>query len=155
MAQSLSKLYVHLIFHVRYPACTIHSSHIDRLYAYIGTVIRNNDCIPIQIGGMPDHIHVLCVLSKNLSMAKLVEEIKRNSSRWIKQIDSRYSGFAWQGGYGAFSVSPSVCDKTVAYIRNQDTHHQKSSFREEYLLFLQEYGITYDENYLWREERKK
>ncbi len=84
-------------------------------------------------------------------MSKFVEEVKRHSSRWIKQLDSHYSKFAWQGGYGAFSVSPSIHDRTKRYIENQESHHRKQKFEEEYLKLLDEYNISYDEKYLWKD----
>lgn len=115
----------------------------------IGAIIKNNESIPITINGMEDHLHVLCVISKNISLAKLLEEIKRNSSRWIKTFDPYYKNFAWQGGYGAFSVSASMHDKTKAYIEHQEEHHKKITFHEEYKLFLNEFHINYDERYLW------
>ena len=90
-------------------------------------------------------------MSKNIALAKLVEEIKRHSSRWIKTLDEHYKSFAWQGGYAGFSVSPSLHDKTKRYIENQEEHHKKITFQEEYLMFLKEYGIEYDENYLWND----
>ena len=102
-----------------------------------------------MINGIEDHVHILCVMSKNIAPAKLVEEIKRHSSRWIKNKGSYYTKFAWQGGYGGFSVSPSLHDKTKQYIQFQEKHHQKMSYKEEYLMFLEEYGIDYNEKYLW------
>ena len=150
-AQSLSKLFVHIIFHVKNNSCIICTGEEHELYAYIGTIIKDNESIPILINGMKDHVHVLCVMSKNIALAKLVEEIKRHSSRWIKKRDIHYKSFAWQGGYGGFSVSPSLYDKTKSYIKKQEEHHKKMTFKEEYLLFLNEYGIKYNEQYLWND----
>ena len=150
MAQSLSKLYVHLIFHIKNNQVKIRIIDKNDLYAYMGSIIKDNDSIPILINGADDHVHVLCIMSKNSALAKLVEEIKRHSSRWIKKKGgSYYSTFAWQGGYGAFTVSPSLHDKTKRYIENQERHHKKMTFREEYLMFLKEYKVAYDERYLW------
>jgi putative transposase len=149
MSQSLSKLYVHIIFHVKNSFSKIREEEKDELYAYIGSIIKDNQSIPIIINGVNDHIHILCVMSKNIALAKLVEEIKRHSSRWIKTKDKHYNNFSWQGGYGGFSVSPSLHEKTRHYIRVQEEHHKKMNFNEEYLLFLKEYGIDYDERYLW------
>ena len=103
----------------------------------------------IHINGIEDHVHILCIMSKNIALAKLVEEIKRHSSRWIKTIDSYYREFAWQGGYGGFSVSQSILNKVKRYIENQEDHHKQISFKEEYLLFMKEYKIQYNEKYLW------
>ncbi|MBI9068158.1 MAG: transposase [Salinivirgaceae bacterium] len=149
MAQSLSKVFVHIIFHIKSDSCKIRSQEKQALYAYMGAIIKDNKSIPIIINGVDDHVHILCVVSKNIALAKLVEEIKRHSSRWIKTMDKHYHNFSWQGGYGGFSVSPSLHDKTKRYIQNQEEHHKKMSFKEEYLLFLKEYGIDYKEEYLW------
>ncbi len=149
MAQSLSKIYVHIIFHIKNNSCIIREQEKVKLHAYIGTVIKDNESIPILINGVRDHVHVLCVMSKNIALAKLVEEIKRHSSRWIKTQGKHYSSFAWQGGYGGFSLSPSLHDKTRKYIENQEKHHKKMTFKEEYLLFLKKYNIEYNEEYLF------
>ena len=152
MAQSLSKLFVHIIFHIKTSSVKIRKEDMKDLFAYMSAIIKDKDSIPILINGTTDHVHVLCVMSKNVALAKLVEEIKGNSSRWIKTIHlSYYKNFAWQGGYGGFSVSPSLQDKTIKYIENQEEHHKKMTFHEEYLLFLKEYGIEYNKEYLWRD----
>ncbi len=149
MAQSLSKLYIHLIFHVKYPFVQILDKDKSDLYAYIGSIIKDNESIPVIINGTEDHIHILCVMSKNIALAKLTEEIKRHSSRWIKTRGTHCKQFAWQGGYAGFSVSQSLHDKTKGYIQNQEEHHKKMTFKEELIAFLKEYGIEYDERYLW------
>ncbi len=149
MAQSLSKLFIHIIFHIKQNSATIDDKDKAELYAYIAAIIKDNQSIPIMINGTQDHIHILCVMSKNIALSKLVEEIKRNSSRWIKTKGNNYTNFVWQGGYGGFSVSPSLHDKTKSYIEKQQQHHKRMTFQEEYLLFLKEYGIEYDERYIW------
>jgi putative transposase len=149
MAQSLSKLYVHIIFHIKNHHVTIRNEDKKDLYAYIGSIIKDNGSIPILINGISDHVHILCVMSKNIALAKLTEEIKRHSSRWIKTRGTYYKQFAWQGGYAGFSVSHSIHDKTKRYIENQEDHHKKMIFKEELVPFLKEYGIEYNEQYLW------
>ena len=149
MSQSLSKLYVHIIYHIKNQSVIIRKEDRNKLYAYSGSIIKDNESIPIKINGVEDHIHILCIMSKNIALAKLVEEVKRHSSRWIKTIDPYYAQFAWQGGYAGFSVSPSLHDRTKRYIENQEEHHRKKSFKEEYLLFVKEYGIDYNDKYLW------
>jgi len=149
MSQSLSKLYVHLIFHIKDSLLPIKTEDKNDLYAYMGSIIKDNESIPILINGTSDHIHILCVMSKNIALAKLIEEIKRHSSRWIKTRKSYYKQFAWQGGYAGFSVSQSLHDKTKEYIQNQEEHHKRMTFQEELIAFLKEYGIEYDERYLW------
>lgn len=149
MAQSLSKLNVHIIFHIKNASPRIKADVQEKLCAYMGSIIKDNDSIPIIINGTDDHVHILCVMSKNIALAKLVEGIKKHSSRWIKTQDDFFQNFAWQGGYSGFSVSPSLHSKTVNYIKNQKEHHKKMSFKEELIMFLKEYGVDYDEKYLW------
>lgn len=151
MAQSLSKLYLHLIFHIKFDSVQIKNEDKNELYAYIGTILKDNESIPILINGPCDHLHILCIMSKNISLSKLTEEIKRHSSRWIKTKDNYYKNFAWQGGYAGFSVSQSLHDKTKKYIQFQEEHHKKMTFKEELILFLKEYGIEYNEQYLWND----
>jgi putative transposase len=151
MSQSLSKIYVHITFHVKNNIIKIRNEEKTELYAYIGSIIKDNGSVPIIINGISDHVHILCVMSKNISLAKLVEEIKRHSSRWIKTKDSHYLQFAWQRGYGGFSVSPSIHEKTKLYIEDQEEHHKKVTYKEELIKLFEEYGIDYDENYLWND----
>ncbi len=149
MSHSLSKISVHIIFHVKNDKITIRKKDRKELYAYMGSIIKDNQSIPIIINGVGNHVHILCIISKNIALAKLLEEIKRHSSRWIKTKDSYYTNFAWQTGYAGFSVSPSVLNRTKYYIMNQERHHNKISFKEEYVLFLQKHDIEYNEKYLW------
>ncbi|MDO5608475.1 MAG: transposase [Capnocytophaga sp.] len=149
MSQSLSKLYVHLVFHVKNNEIPILPKDEPNLYAYMASIIRDRQSIPIIINGTENHVHILFVLSKNVALSSLVEDVKKHSSRRIKTLDEHYSQFAWQGGYGAFLVSASAHDKTKKYIENQKEHHKKIAYNEEYLLFLKEYGIDYDDRYLW------
>ncbi|MDL2228294.1 transposase [Odoribacter sp. OttesenSCG-928-L07] len=151
MSQALSKLFVHIVYHIKTTSVKIRYEDKKDLYAYIGSIIKNHECIPIIINGTENHIHILCVMSKNISLAKLVEVIKSHSSKWIKTINPYYNKFAWQGGYGGFSVSSSLHDKTKNYIKNQEEHHKKTTFQQEYRIFLNEYGIEFDEGYVWRD----
>lgn len=149
MPQSLCKIYLHIIFHTKSDAPGIADAHLKRVHAYIGELVNATGCQTVQVGGVSDHVHVICLLSRNETVAHLVEEIKRNSSRWIKTIDPRYDTFAWQGGYAAFSVSQSVVENTLDYVKNQANHHTKVSFRDEYLSFLKLYNVEYDEKYVF------
>jgi putative transposase len=151
MSQSLSKLFVHIVFHISYTSVLIRKEDRKDLYTYIGAIIKDNDSIPIIINGVGNHIHILCVMSKNIALAKLTEEIKRHSSRWIKTRGEYYRNFAWQGGYAGFSVSHSIHDRVKRYIENQVEHHRKRDFREELIIALKEYGIVYNEEYLWKD----
>jgi len=149
MAQSLSKLYVHIVFHVKNNDILIRTKDEKELYAYIGGVIKTNEAFPITINGVGNHLHILTTMSKNMSLSKFVEEIKRNSSRWIKTKGDYYRLFAWQGGYGGFSVSQSKVSIVEKYIENQKEHHKKESFQDEFVRFLREYKVGFDEKYLW------
>ena len=149
MSQSLSKLYVHIIFHIKNKSCFIKEEDDRELYAYIGGVLKTSHSIPVQINGTEDHIHVLCIMSKNISLSELLEDIKRNSSRWIKTKGEHYRDFAWQGGYAAYSVSQSKVEVVEKYIQNQKEHHKRQSFKDEYIQFLNENGIDYKDEYLW------
>lgn len=149
MSQSLSKLYVHIIFHVKNNTCLIKPENDEELYAYIGGVIKLSKSIPIKINGTEDHVHILCIMSKNISLADFLEDIKRNSSRWIKTRGVHYLDFAWQGGYAGYSVSQSKVEAVSRYIENQKIHHRNQTFKEEYIQFLKENGIDFNEDYLW------
>ena len=149
MSQSLSKMYIHIVFHTKYNQDLIKTDVENELYAYLGGILKENKSVPIAINGIEDHVHILCIMSKNIALADLLEELKRNSSRWIKTKGADYSDFAWQGGYGGFSVSQSKVDVVKRYIENQKEHHKTETFKEEYIRFLKEYGIDYNEDYLW------
>lgn len=117
--------------------------------AYIGGICKNLECTPIIINGHEDHIHILCFLSRKISLMKLVEETKSHSSKWIKTKGEKYSIFYWQSGYGAFSVNPKEIEIVKTYILNQEEHHTKKTFQQEYISFLKNYNTEYDEKYLW------
>jgi REP element-mobilizing transposase RayT len=121
----------------------------ERLWEYSGGICRGLECNPVQVGGYSDHIHILCLLSKKITQIRFVEEVKKQSSKWIKTIDRNYSAFYWQEGYGIFSVNPSQIETVVSYIQNQEEHHRKRTFQEELPAFLKKYHVEYDERYLW------
>ena len=147
MASSLVRIDIHLIFHVKAAGVNFRNENLPQIFRYIGGIINGLGGIPIEIGGTTNHVHILTSLPKSMALIDFVREIKAFSSKWLKQLDDHYIPFAWQDGYGAFSVSPSLIDKTVQYIRNQEEHHKTRSFNEEYRLFLEAYGIDYDERY--------
>ena len=121
---------------------------LPRIHQYVGGVIKTNGGIPMQIGGMLDHIHILSTLPKDTTIPDFVRKVKSESSRWIKNLDPYYHTFCWQEGYGAFSVSASVVPNLVKYIAGQAQHHRTKSFRDEYIEFLNAYEIEFDEKYL-------
>ena len=151
MAQSLAQVYIHLVFHTKYNSVTLREEDLPALFAYVDGIIVNKKSMVIQIGGVPNHIHILCTLPRTVSMADFVEDIKKSSSKWIKTLNPYYSQFAWQGGYGIFSVSASAVEKVKRYVMNQKEHHRKKTFREEYEAFLQAYNIVYNPEFVFRD----
>jgi len=149
MSQSLSKIYVHLIFSTKHREPLLMSSVRAPLHSYLATVLNNQECPALKVGGTGDHAHCLFRLSKNLALAKAVEKVKTSSSQWLKTQAGPLHSFHWQSGYAAFSVSSSEVCSVEAYIEEQEKHHRVVSFQEEYRKFLREYGIEYDERYVW------
>lgn len=149
MPQSYTGLYYHIIFSTKDHLPLITADVATRLYEYIGGIIRNNDGALIAAGGTDDHIHLLAILSKQQSISDALRIIKTNSSSWIHKEFTTKHQFAWQHGYGAFTVSPSVVDLVKRYIANQQEHHRTVTFQEEFLRFLHEYNVPYDERYVW------
>ncbi len=151
MPQSLSKIYIHLIFHIKTTSPVLRDEDLPRLYGYMAETLKICGCVNVLIGGVGDHIHTLFLLSRDESIAHVVEELKRNSSRWIKSIGAYYGKFSWQGGYAAFSVSQSVVEKTIDYISRQKEHHTRLTFAEEYRKFLESYGVDYNSDYVFKD----
>ena len=149
MPQSLSNVYVHIVFSTKYREKTIDDLIKTSLFEYLGGICKGFECNPIRIGGHQDHIHILCQLSKKMTQVELLENVKKQSSKWIKTKDERYSNFYWQGGYGIFSVNPSEIDTVIEYIDQQEQHHSKRTFQEEFRAFLKKYKVDYDERYVW------
>ena len=149
MPQSLSKVYLHITFSTKYRERRIDSSIEHRLFEYLGGICKGLECYPVKIGGYQNHVHILCTLSRKISQAVLLEELKKNSSKWIKSIDPKYQNFYWQRGYGVFSVNPAEIDVVIAYISNQEAHHKTKTFEEEYRAFLKKYNVDFDERYVW------
>jgi len=121
----------------------------EYLYSYIGGIMNNKNAKLISAGGMFDHIHLYASMPSTISIADFVNAVKANSSRWIHEYSSRLRSFAWQEGYGAFSVSKSEERKIVRYISNQEDHHRKRTFKEELIALLEKHGIAYDKHYIW------
>jgi len=150
MPQSLAKIYMHLVFSTKDRKPFLGDTGLrEEMHAYIAGVCRTLESPSIIVGGIEDHVHVLCFLDKALSVAECVKEVKRVSSKWAKERDARLSGLYWQNGYGAFSISPSHVDGLVEYIKGQEEHHRRESFQDEFRRLLKKYGIEYDERYVW------
>jgi putative transposase len=140
---------VHLVFSTKDRLPLLTGEAQRELHPYLVGVLSAIDCPPIQVGGVADHVHVLCGLSRTRSIAKLVEEVKTESSKWMKKFGPSQAKFHWQSGYGAFSVSQSEADRVVRYIQNQARHHHRRSFQDEYRALLDRHGISFDERYVW------
>ncbi len=118
------------------------------LYKYIAGILKNLDCNAIKIGGTTDHIHILNIFSRTISVSKMLALLKKDSSKWFKTKGAAFKKFHWQDGYGIFAVSQSKVNVVKTYIENQKTHHKKKTFREEFIELLKKYNIYYDERYL-------
>ena len=149
MPGTFSQLYIQIIFAVKGRANLISPNWKEDLYKYIAGIIKGKNQKPIIVNGMPDHIHAFIGLKPSMKISDLVRDIKNNSSNFINKKKFVRGKFAWQEGYGAFSYSHSHIKKVYEYILNQEEHHKKKSFREEYLNLLKKFEIEYDEKYLF------
>jgi len=150
MPRSFSSVHLHVVFSTKDRTPYLADLQIrQEVHAYLGGISKTIGCQPFIVGGVADHIHMLVDLGKTISQADLVKEVKRASSIWIKEREPRLSNFAWQGGYGAFSVDHSSFDRVYRYVANQDEHHRIVSFKDEFLEILKEHDLTYDERFIW------
>ncbi|MFL6335486.1 MAG: IS200/IS605 family transposase [Pyrinomonadaceae bacterium] len=149
MANTYTSLYYHVVFSTKNRAMCINREIEGRVWAYVGGVARKHGITALQVGGYEDHIHALIVAPPSLAPSRAVQFLKGETSRWIHEEFSDLRGFAWQDGYGAFTVSKSNLPEVARYIRTQREHHRKRTFQEEYLEFLRRHGIEYDVRYLW------
>ena len=149
MPQSLTKNTIHLIFSTKDRRPWLNDEFRPRVYSYLAGIFEQWESHAIAIGGYDDHVHSLFVLSKNHPLKKVVEEVKKGSSKWIKTIGNDLAYFAWQNGYGAFSVSESNVADVQKYIERQAEHHRRMTFKDELRELLARHGIAADERYLW------
>ena len=149
MSQSLSKVYVHITFSTKHRQPVIDDGIKTLLFEYLGGICKGLECNPVIVGGHLDHVHILCLLSRKIAQMKLLEEVKKQSSKWIKTKGEAYYNFYWQDGYGIFSVNPSEIEVVVNYINNQEEHHKRKTFQDEFRAFLEKYKIDFDERYVW------
>jgi len=150
MPQSLARILVHFVFSTKYRHPFLAEKNIrNEMHAYLGGVCKGVGCPVLIVGGVADHVHILSLLTRTLSVADVMGEIKRESSKWIKSKGQMLTKFAWQNGYGAFSVGQSEVERVRTYIAGQEEHHRKKTFQDEYRAFLEEYGVEYDERYIW------
>jgi putative transposase len=149
MPQSLAKNLIHLIFSTKNRKPVILKPTRPELHKYMNGILDEWDSPAIIIGSVADHVHLLFCLSKNHALSKVVEQVKKGSSKWIKTQGARYSAFHWQSGYGAFSVSQSNEPRVSTYISEQEEHHRTRNFQDEFRAFLRRHQIQFDERYVW------
>ena len=147
MANTYTQIHIQAVFCVQDRDCIIKKPWKDELYKYITGIIQNNGHKVLEINGMPDHIHVFFGMRPTQSLSDLLQDIKGDSSKWINQKRFVAGKFSWQEGYGAFSYSKSHVYDVIEYIKNQQIHHRKKSFMEEYREFLKKFGVDYDDRY--------
>lgn len=152
MASTFTNLLYHIVYSTKYRSDTIAPAWQADLYAYIGGIIKERDGIPLEIGGMPDHIHILTKLSPKLAIMDVLRDIKAVSSKWVNDSQLSRDRFEWQTGYGAFSVSQSQVDVVRTYIRNQKEHHRKTPFKTEFITLLERHQIEFELKYVFEEE---
>ena len=146
-----TQIHIQLVFAVKYRKSQIQSSWKEELYKYITGIIQNRKHIMLAINGMSDHIHILIGMRPTQAVSDLVEEVKSSSSKWINEKKFMAEKFNWQDSFGAFSYGKSQIEQVVKYIHNKERHHLKKTFRQEYVEFLEKFGIEYDEKYVFKE----
>ena len=149
MPSTFSQIYIQIVFAVKGRESLIHTSWEEELYKYISGIINNKEQKLISINGMPDHIHLLIGMKPTCCLSDLVREIKKSSNDFVKEKKFVKGKFTWQEGYGAFSYSHSSLDNLINYIKNQKKHHQKKTFKEEYLELLHKFEIEFKSEYLY------
>jgi putative transposase len=149
LAQSLVQNLVHMVYSTKDRRPLIRGEGREPMHAMSVSVLQRLDCPVLCIGGTEDHVHLLFLLSKNEALASVVRTVKASTSKWANTEAVFGNEFAWQGGYGAFSVSQSNAKQVKAYIQNQEEHHRELSFQDEFRLLLKKHGIEYDERYVW------
>lgn len=148
--QSLAKILVHTVFSTKDRRPFLRDKPLrDELHKYLGGILTNLECQPIVVGGVEDHVHLLCALSRTCDAAAMVKEVKRGSSLWMKTKSPDVADFAWQNGYGIFSIGFSQIESVREYIAGQEEHHRKVSFQDEFRQLLRRYEIEFDERYVW------
>jgi putative transposase len=150
MPQSLWKVYLHLVFSTKNRVPWLLDKAVrNAMHQYLGGTCGRLDSPSVIVGGVDDHVHILCQLSRTRSIADIVRELKRESSKWIKEQGRDFAAFHWQDGYGAFSVSASHLTFVTEYIANQEAHHATELFQDEFRGYLKKYDIEFDERYVW------
>jgi REP element-mobilizing transposase RayT len=150
MAGSYVRIDVHIVFSTKDRLPLLGDGVRQRVWDYLGAILRNHGSTPMTIGGTADHVHVLAQLPKDRAVPDVVREVKSNSTRWIREAFEGLERFSWQEGYAAFSITVTGLDRVSGYIAHQEAHHQEKSFQEEFVEFLNQAGVEYDERYIWQ-----
>jgi putative transposase len=150
MPQSLSVVYIHLVFSTKARRPFLRDQKIrEALHAYLGEISKRLDCPPIRVGGVEDHVHLLARFGRTITQAEWVKELKRMSNKWLQEQGREHAGFAWQGGYADFGVSQSNLEQVIEYIAKQEEHHRKMTFQDELRSLLRKHNQEWDERYVW------
>jgi REP element-mobilizing transposase RayT len=150
MSQSLGKILVHTVFSTKDRRPMLRDKPLrDELHRYLGGILTERNWQPLIVGGVEDHVHILSTLSRTGSVAEMVKELKRGSALWLKSRNPGLRDFAWQGGYGIFSIGFSQVDVVRNYIATQEAHHRRLSFQDEFRELLKRYAVEFDEQFLW------
>ena len=150
MPQSLTQIFLHIVFSTKLRAPFLRDKPFrEQTHAYLSGICNNLGCPSIIVGGVEDHIHILCRFGKSIALEDLLRDMKRDSSKWIKKENPKLADFHWQSGYGAFSISPSHIAGLTGYIRNQEEHHRQESYQDEFRRICKKYGLEIDERYVW------
>ncbi len=150
MPQSLVQIYVHLVFSTKHRQPFLADNEFrDRTHRYLAGACTGLESPALVVGGVEDHVHILCRLGKTVAVADLIRDLKRESSKWVKVEKPELAEFHWQQGYGAFSISPSHVEALKKYIANQEEHHRKESFQDEFRRLCKKYGLEIDKRYVW------
>lgn len=150
MSQSLAKMLIHAVFSTKERRPFLRDKILrEEMHLYLGGILANLDCQPLIVGGVADHVHLLFVLSRTHNIAEVIKEVKRGSSLWVKAKGTELADFAWQSGYGVFSIGFSQVDSVRGYVARQEEHHRKVSFQDEFRQLLKRYEVEFDEKYVW------
>jgi putative transposase len=144
-----TNLLYHIVFSTKQRVPLITDELEEELFQYIGGIIRAEGGVQIEIGGVPDHVHIFAKIKPAIAVSEMLAKVKANSSKWMNDHKMKVRKFGWQEGFGAFTVSESQAPAVAEYIRNQKEHHRKQSYQEEYVALLERHGIQYDARYLW------
>jgi REP element-mobilizing transposase RayT len=150
MPQSLSRIWLHIVFSTKERQAFLQDDTLrDEMFCMLGYHANETSCPTVRVGGWYDHIHILCGLARTITVAKLVEVLKKETSKWVKSRDPKLRSFYWQNGYGAFSASQSLLESVIEYIENQPVHHARMSFQDEFRAICSRHGVQVDERYAW------